>query len=76
MTATLTDDARDIVKNINVPEGYEAAIIFKNDESFLAAFRELQKEMAGAAEEIGWTSDDDVVEFVMQMRHKQDENIY
>ena len=32
------------------------------------AFSELQEAMKGAAEEAGWTSDDDVVDFIMDMR--------
>ena len=40
------------------------------------AMRELQKSMEGAAEEAGWKSDDDVVEYIMEMRRKQAEGIY
>ena len=40
------------------------------------AMRELQKSMEGAAEEAGWESDDDVVDYIMEMRRKQDEGIY
>ena len=40
------------------------------------AMRGLQKAMEGAAEEAGWNSDDDVVEYIMEMRRKQDEGIY
>ena len=32
------------------------------------AFSELQEAMKGAAEEAGWTSDDDVVDYIMDMR--------
>ncbi|MBQ9903290.1 MAG: hypothetical protein IJM47_00740 [Synergistaceae bacterium] len=40
------------------------------------AMRELQKAMEGAAEEAGWKSDDDVVDYIMEMRRKQAEGIY
>lgn len=40
------------------------------------AMQELQKEMAGEAERAGWKSDDDVVNFIMAMRHEENENIY
>ena len=36
-----------------------------------AALRELQKAMEGAAEEVGWKSDDDVVEYIMEMRRNE-----
>lgn len=36
-----------------------------------AALRELQKAMEGAAEEVGWKSDDDVVEYIMAMRRNE-----
>ena len=36
-----------------------------------AALRELQKAMEGAAEEVGWKSDDDVVEYIMAMRKNE-----
>ena len=34
----------------------------------LRALRQLQEAMKGAAEEAGWKSDDDVVEYIMKMR--------
>ena len=40
------------------------------------AMQELQKEMAGEAERAGWKSDDDVVNFIMAMRHEENEDIY
>ena len=36
-----------------------------------AALKELQKAMEGAAEEVGWKSDDDVVEYIMAMRKNE-----
>ena len=38
------------------------------------AMQELQKAMAGAAEELGWKSDEDVVNFFKEMRREENEN--
>ena len=47
-----------------IPDGGEVRII----NPAIQAFRELQEAMKGAAEEAGWTSDDDVVDYIMDMR--------
>ncbi len=47
-----------------IPDGEEVRIV----NPAIQAFRELQEAMKGAAEEAGWTSDDDVVDYIMDMR--------
>ena len=47
-----------------IPDGEEVRIV----NPAAHAFRELQEAMKGAAEEAGWTSDDDVVDYIMDMR--------
>ena len=47
-----------------IPDGEEVRIV----NPAIQAFRELQESMKGAAEEAGWTSDDDVVDYIMDMR--------
>lgn len=47
-----------------IPDGEEVRIV----NPATRAFRELQEAMKGAAEEAGWTSDDDVVDYIMDMR--------
>ena len=47
-----------------IPYGEEVRIV----NPAIQAFRELQEAMKGAAEEAGWTSDDDVVDYIMDMR--------
>lgn len=47
-----------------IPDGEEVRIV----NPAIQAFRELQEAMKGAAEEAGWASDDDVVDYIMNMR--------
>lgn len=47
-----------------IPDGEEVRII----NPAAHAFSELQEAMKGAAEEAGWKSDDDVVDYIMDMR--------
>ena len=47
-----------------IPNGEEVRIV----NPAIQAFRELQEAMKGAPEEAGWTSDDDVVDYIMEMR--------
>ncbi len=47
-----------------IPDGEEVRIV----NPAIQAFRELQEAMKGAAEEAGWASDDDVVDYIMDMR--------
>ncbi|MBQ4430446.1 MAG: hypothetical protein IJP89_11705 [Synergistaceae bacterium] len=47
-----------------IPDGEEVRIV----NSALHSLRKLQEAMKGAAEEAGWKSDDDVVEYIMEMR--------
>lgn len=47
-----------------IPDGEEVRIINPAAHAFI----ELQEAMKGAAEEAGWTSDDDVVDYIMDMR--------
>ena len=47
-----------------IPDGEEVRII----NPATRAFSELQEAMKGAAEEAGWKSDDDVVDYIMDMR--------
>ena len=47
-----------------IPDGEEVRIV----NPAIHAFSELQEAMKGAAEEAGWTSDDDVVDYIMNMR--------
>ena len=71
----------DVQKILGVSEGSRVTFIADGEyvrivNPAIYAMRELQKAMVGAAEEVGWKSDDDVVEYIMEMRRKQDEGIY
>lgn len=85
-TKTLTDNIStiqdgkivipgEIQKILGVSDGQRVAFIPDGEEvrivnPALRALRQLQEGMKGAAEEAGWTSDDDVVEYIMEMRRK------
>ena len=56
----LSDGGRDMF----ITDGEEVRIV----NPATRAFSELQEAMKGAAEEAGWTSDDDVVDYIMDMR--------
>ena len=76
----LTNEKQVNLKNfretLGIPDGHTAVFAFKNDEESNKSLRSFQEAMKGAAEEAGWTSDDDVVNFIMELRRKDYENIY
>ena len=47
-----------------IPDGEEVRIV----NPAIHSMKKLQEAMKGAAEEAGWKSDDDVVEYIMEMR--------
>ncbi len=47
-----------------IADGAEVRIV----NPLLQAMRDFQEGMKGAAEEVGWSSDDDVVDYIMEMR--------
>lgn len=83
-TQTLTDNIStiqdgkiiipgEIQKLLGVSDGGRVMFITDGEEVRIVnpatrAFSELQEAMKGAAEEAGWTSDDDVVDYIMDMR--------
>ena len=50
-----------------IADGNELRIV----NPLMHAMRKFQDGMKGAAEEAGWNSDDDVVEYIMAMRRKE-----
>ena len=63
----------EIQKLLGVSDGGRVMFITDGEEVRIVnpatqAFSELQEAMKGAAEEAGWTSDDDVVDYIMDMR--------
>ena len=50
-----------------IADGKEVRIV----NPLMHAMRKFQEGMKGAAEEAGWTSDDDVVEYIMEMRRER-----
>ncbi len=91
-SATFTDNARissdgqikipkDVREVLGVPNGGMVTFIVEGDEikianPFIYALKEIQEEMKGAAEEAGLKSEEDVVDFIMEMRHNENEDIY
>ena len=91
-SATFTDNARissdgqikipkDVREVLGVPNGGMVTFIVEGDEikianPFIYALKEVQEEMKGAAEEAGLKSEEDVVDFIMEMRHNENEDIY
>ena len=85
-TETLADNIRtiqddkvaipgEIQKILGVANGYRVMFIADGEEvrivnPALHAMKKLQEAMKGAAEEAGWKSDDDVVDYIMEMRRK------
>ena len=83
-TETLKDNVRTIQDNkvvipdevqkiLGVANGYRVMFIADGEEVRIVnpavhSMRKLQEAMKGAAEEAGWKSDDDVVEYIMKMR--------
>ena len=83
-TETLKDNVRTIQDNkvvipdevqkiLGVANGYRVMFIADGEEVRIVnpavhSMRKLQEAMKGAAEEAGWKSDDDVVEYIMEMR--------
>ena len=83
-TDTLTDNVRiiqdnkvvipdEVQKILGVANGYRVMFIADGEEVRIVnpavhSMRKLQEAMKGAAEEAGWKSDDDVVEYIMEMR--------
>ena len=83
-TETLKDNVRTIQDNkvvipdevqkiLGVANGYKVMFIADGEEVRIVnpavhSMRKLQEAMKGAAEEAGWKSDDDVVEYIMEMR--------
>lgn len=60
---------------LRVSNGYKVMFIADGDEVRIVnpamhAIRKLQEAMRGAAEEAGWESDDDVVDYIMEMRRE------
>lgn len=63
----------EIQKLLGVSDGGRVMFITDGEEVRIVnpatrALRQLQEAMKGAAEEAGWTSDDDVVDYIMDMR--------
>ena len=63
----------DMREALGLRDGKRVMLIADGDEvrivnPALHALRKLQEAMKGAAEEAGWKSDDDVVEYIMKMR--------
>ena len=63
----------EIQKILGVSDGYRLMFIADGEEVRIVnpavhSMRKLQEAMKGAAEEAGWKSDDDVVEYIMEMR--------
>lgn len=60
---------------LRVSNGYKVMFIADGDEVRIVnpamhAIRKLQEAMRGAAEEAGWESDDDVIDYIMEMRRE------
>ena len=71
----------EMLKELGLAEGRAVRLIADGEEvrivnPALHALRQFQEAMKGAAEEAGWKSDDDVVEYIMEMRRKHYEDIY
>ncbi len=69
---TLTIPA-DVQKELGLCDGSRVMLIADDSgirivNPLMQAMRKFQEGMKGAAEEAGWTSDDDVVEMIMEMR--------
>ena len=91
-SVTFTDNARissdgqikipkDVREVLGVPNGGMVTFIVEGDEikianPFLYALKEIQEEMKGAAEKAGLKTEEDVVDFIMEMRHNENEDIY
>jgi AbrB family looped-hinge helix DNA binding protein len=63
----------DIRRKLKLQEGDKVIFVEENGvitlkNSNLVAWQEFQKSMEGAAEEAGWTSEEDVVEYCRQIR--------
>lgn len=63
----------EIQKILGVSDGYKVMFVADGGEVRIVnpavqAMKKLQEAMKGAAEEAGWTSDDDVVDYIMEMR--------
>ena len=63
----------EVQKILGVANGYRVMFIADGEEVRIVnpavhSMRKLQEAMKGAAEEAGWKSDDDVVEYIMEMR--------
>ena len=75
--STIQDDKitipSEVQKILGVANGYRVMFIAEGEEVRIVnpamhSMRKLQEAMKGAAEEAGWKSDDDVVEYIMEMR--------
>ena len=75
--STIQDDKvtipSEVQKILGVSNGYRVMFIAEGEEVRIVnpamhSMRKLQEAMKGAAEEAGWKSDDDVVEYIMEMR--------
>ena len=63
----------EVQKILGVANGYKVMFIADGEEVRIVnpamhSMIKLQEAMKGAAEEAGWESDDDVVEYIMEMR--------
>jgi len=68
---------KDIRKYLSINIGDSLTLVCEDDRlvlmnSSLFALGEFQKAMVGEAEKAGLNSDDDVVDFIMQMRREED----
>lgn len=69
---TIPEDMR---KALGLSDGRRVLLVVDGEEIRIVnpaihAMRKLQEAMKGAAEKVGWKSDDDVVEYIMEMRRK------
>ena len=65
-----------ITEKFGILKGMEFNIFKRNGEYILKptplqAFREIQRIMDGEAEKIGWTSDDDAIDYMIELRKER-----
>ena len=71
----------DIREELDLHDGRRVMLITDGEEvrivnPLMHAIRKLQEGMKGAADEAGWTSDDEVAEYIMEMRRSHYEDTY